>query len=66
MPEGRESPDPKTQSGRQLQDPPASGKGIENAENKGDAMNSELKNLESNPTAPMDKVLDDKFSKSQK
>ena len=42
MPEGRQSPPPETQSGRQQQDPPASGKGTDNAENKGAKMKSEL------------------------
>ncbi|KAL2207049.1 hypothetical protein CC79DRAFT_1367938 [Sarocladium strictum] len=63
MPEGRESPPPETQSGRQQQDPPASGKGTDNAENKGEHMKSELDNLSSNPTPEMDKALKDKFSK---
>lgn len=63
MPEGRESPPPETQSGRQQRDPPAAGKGIDNAENKGKEMKSDLDNLSSNPTPEMDKALKDKFSK---
>jgi hypothetical protein len=34
MPEGRQSPAPEQQSGRQQQDPPASGKGINETDNK--------------------------------
>lgn len=34
MPEGRQSPDPERQTGAQLQDPPASGKGTDDASNK--------------------------------
>lgn len=64
MPEGRQSPPPETQSGRQQQDPPAQGKGTDNAENKGEHMKSELDNLESNPKAPMDKAAADKVAKT--
>lgn len=42
MPEGRQSPAPENQSGRQQQDPPASGKGTDNAEGKGEQVKSEL------------------------
>lgn len=34
MPEGRQSPPPERQTGAQQQDPPASGKGTDNASNK--------------------------------
>lgn len=34
MPEGRQSPPPENQTGAQLQDPPASGKGTDDATNK--------------------------------
>ncbi|KAK0382894.1 hypothetical protein NLU13_8810 [Sarocladium strictum] len=63
MPEGRQSPPPETQTGRQQQDPPAEGKGIDNADNKGEHMKSDIENLASNPTPQMDKALKDKFSK---
>jgi hypothetical protein len=42
MPEGRQSPPPETQTGRQQQDPPAQGKGTDNADNKGEHMKEEL------------------------
>lgn len=32
--EGRESPPPESQTGAQIHDPPASGKGTDNADNK--------------------------------
>lgn len=43
MPEGGESPPPETLSGRQQRDPPASGKGIDNAENKGENKGKDMK-----------------------
>jgi hypothetical protein len=63
MPEGRQSPPPETQTGRQQQDPPAQGKGTDNADNKGEHMKEELDNLSSNPKPQMDKALEEKFSK---
>lgn len=63
MPEGRQSPPPETQTGAQQQDPPASGKGTDNAENKAEHMKSELDNLSSNPKPPMEDALKEKFSK---
>lgn len=42
MPEGRQSPPPERQTGAQQQAPPASGKGTDNAENKGEKIKSEL------------------------
>lgn len=42
MPEGRESPSPEQSSGRQQQDPPASGKGTDDASNKEQVNKSQL------------------------
>ncbi|KAM0440003.1 hypothetical protein ACHAPT_001105 [Fusarium lateritium] len=65
MPEGRQSPSPENQSGRQLQDPPASGKGINETDNKDPK--GQLENLESNPKSITEDVLKEKFAKgSQK
>ncbi|KAH0492894.1 hypothetical protein TgHK011_007823 [Trichoderma gracile] len=63
MPEGRQSPPPERQTGRQLQDPTGSGKGpdYDKAQNKDPK--SQLDNLTSNPKGPMDDVLEHKFSK---
>ncbi|KAI1323884.1 hypothetical protein F5Y16DRAFT_382532 [Xylariaceae sp. FL0255] len=54
MPEGRQSPAPETQSGKQLHDPPASGQGVEKAEHKEETNTDQLKNLSSNPAGPLD------------
>ncbi|KAI0477429.1 hypothetical protein GGR56DRAFT_408302 [Xylariaceae sp. FL0804] len=64
--EGRQSPPPETQSGAQLHDTPASGQGTDNASNKNETNQDQLKSLSSNPSGPMDKSLDDKFSKDLK
>jgi len=64
MPEGRQSPEPERQTGAQQQDPPGSGQGTDNAENKDKVLKSELENLESNPKGPMDDALKDKFTKT--
>lgn len=42
MPEGRESPPPEKQSGKQQHDPPASGQGTDNTANKGEQMKKEV------------------------
>ncbi|OAQ73692.1 hypothetical protein VFPPC_01354 [Pochonia chlamydosporia 170] len=63
MPEGRESPPPERQTGKQLHDPPAEGFGTKEVGNKGESMKSELKGLSSNPKGPLDDHLDEKFSK---
>ncbi|KAJ1328054.1 hypothetical protein MN608_07390 [Microdochium nivale] len=66
MPEGRQSPSPERQSGRQGNDAPGSGQGVDNASSKDKTNADQLKNLESNPSeGPMDKSLKDKFSKTQ-
>ncbi|KAK9440991.1 hypothetical protein VB005_05626 [Metarhizium brunneum] len=63
MPEGTQSPPPERQTGKQLHEPPAKGSGIDEVDNKGDKMKSELENLSSNPKGPMDDHLEAKFSK---
>ncbi|TDZ16874.1 hypothetical protein C8034_v004028 [Colletotrichum sidae] len=65
MPEGRQSPSPERQTGAQLQDPPASGKGTDDATNKEETNKKALENLESNPKGPLDDALKEKFSKTQ-
>jgi len=62
MPEGRQSPDPETQSGAQ-KDAPASGQGTDNAENKQQDNKESLDKLASNPKGPLDDALEDKFAK---
>lgn len=66
MPEGRESPPPEQQSGRQQNDPPASGKGTDNADNKEQTNKEGLENLQSNPKDIMEDELKQKFAKSEK
>jgi len=64
--EGHQSPPPERQTGAQLNDPPASGKGTDNADDKGQKLQSELDKLTSNPKGPLDDNLKDKFSKESK
>ncbi|RBQ70976.1 hypothetical protein FVER14953_20749 [Fusarium verticillioides] len=64
MPEGRQSPAPEQQSGRQQQDPPASGHGINKTDDKDPK--SQLENLSSNPKGITDDIVDEKFSKTEK
>lgn len=40
--EGRQSPPPESQTGSQLQDAPADGQGVDNAQNKGDTNKAQL------------------------
>ncbi|KAI0505898.1 hypothetical protein F5B22DRAFT_490428 [Xylaria bambusicola] len=61
--EGRQSPPPQQQSGAQLHDAPASGQGTDNAANKDQTNQDQLKNLTSNPPGPMDASLEEKFAK---
>jgi hypothetical protein len=64
MPEGRQSPPPERQTGAQQQDPPASGKGTDNADNKEQTNKESLESLSSNPKAPLDASLEEKFKKN--
>ncbi|KAH6647787.1 hypothetical protein BKA67DRAFT_662547 [Truncatella angustata] len=68
MPEGRQSPPPEAQSGKQQQDAPGSGKGVQdvNSGDKKDQQADQLKNLESNPKGAYGDALDKKFEKTQK
>ncbi|KAK4665684.1 hypothetical protein QC763_403875 [Podospora pseudopauciseta] len=61
-----QSPPPEEQSGRQLNDPPASGKGTDDASNKEQTNKSGLENLSSNPKGPMDDEVTKKFAKNTK
>ncbi|WYZ35781.1 hypothetical protein EsH8_X_000428 [Colletotrichum jinshuiense] len=65
MPEGRQSPAPENQTGAQQRDPPASGKGTDDASNKDTANKSSLDKLTSNPKGPLDDALKEKFAKTQ-
>ncbi|KAI1651104.1 hypothetical protein F4815DRAFT_454991 [Daldinia loculata] len=64
--EGRQSPPPETQSGRQLKETPASGQGIDEAPNKKESMQDQLSNLTSNPKGPLEDAVTEKFSKTTK
>ncbi|KAI0532092.1 hypothetical protein GGR58DRAFT_491558 [Xylaria digitata] len=64
--EGRQSPPPEQQSGPQLHETPGSGQGTDNADNKSQTNQDQLKNLTSNPPGPMDAALADKFAKGYK
>ncbi|KAI0144383.1 hypothetical protein GGR57DRAFT_482392 [Xylariaceae sp. FL1272] len=63
--EGRQSPPPEAQSGKQLHDAPASGQGTDSADNKDQTNADQLKNLTSNPAGPMDAHLEEKFGKRE-
>jgi len=52
--EGGQSPPPEQQSGAQLQDPPASGHGVNEKSKNQDESKSELEGLSSNPKGPLD------------
>ncbi|KAK8066509.1 hypothetical protein PG997_013256 [Apiospora hydei] len=64
--EGRQSPPPEAQSGRQQQDAPGSGQGADQVDsgNKKNEMNDQLKGLSSNPKGALDDAVDAKFSKT--
>ncbi|KAI0113133.1 hypothetical protein F4814DRAFT_420651 [Daldinia grandis] len=64
--EGRQSPPPESQTGRQLQEAPASGQGTDEAPNKKETMQDQLSNLSSNPKGPLDDAVTEKFSKTTK
>ncbi|CVK99786.1 uncharacterized protein FPRN_09016 [Fusarium proliferatum] len=64
MPEGRQSPAPEQLSGRQQQDPPGSGHGINKTDDKDPK--SQLENLSSNPKGITDDIVEEKFSKTEK
>ncbi|KAK8100788.1 uncharacterized protein PG998_007809 [Apiospora kogelbergensis] len=64
--EGRQSPPPEAQSGRQQQDAPGSGKGadkVDSGDKKGE-MKDQLAGLSSNPKGVLDDAVDAKFSKT--
>ncbi|KAK4458066.1 hypothetical protein QBC42DRAFT_277611 [Cladorrhinum samala] len=61
-----QSPPPEQQTGKQLHDPPASGKGIDDATNKEDVNKKALENLSSNPKGPLDDEVTKKFAKTTK
>ena len=50
MPEGRQSPPPERQSGKQQQAPPGSGQGTDNAANKGQEVKKEVEVSIENPS----------------
>ncbi|KAH6693911.1 hypothetical protein F5X68DRAFT_199861 [Plectosphaerella plurivora] len=62
MPEGRQSPAPEDQSGRQV-GAPSSGQGTDDASNKEKVNEEQLKNLSSNPKGPLEDEVKAKFTK---
>ncbi|KAI1141469.1 hypothetical protein F5Y05DRAFT_262052 [Hypoxylon sp. FL0543] len=62
----RQSPPPERQTGPQLKDTPASGQGTDEAPNKKETMQDQLKNLTSNPKGPLEDAVNDKFTKTAK
>ncbi|TVY31636.1 hypothetical protein LSUB1_G008276, partial [Lachnellula subtilissima] len=52
--EGRQSPPPEEQSGKQQQDTPATGQGVNKDSNNKDDSKSQLEGLSSNPKGPLD------------
>ncbi|KAK7935618.1 hypothetical protein PG985_001113 [Apiospora marii] len=64
--QGRQSPPPETQSGRQQQDAPGSGKGTDQVDSgaKKNEMNDQLSGLSSNPKGALDDAVEAKFSKT--
>ncbi|KAI8959360.1 hypothetical protein F5Y11DRAFT_333436 [Daldinia sp. FL1419] len=64
--EGRQSPPPESQTGRQLQEAPASGQGTDDAPNKKESLQDQLNNLTSNPKGPLEDAVNEKFSKTTK
>ncbi|KAH7157631.1 hypothetical protein B0J13DRAFT_175292 [Dactylonectria estremocensis] len=64
MPEGRESPSPERQTGRQVHDPPGSGQGYGKTDDKQDKdPKSQLDDLESNPKDVMEDARKKIFAK---
>lgn len=64
--QGRQSPEPETQSNAQAgktANPNDQG-GAPSSDHAGDASAEQLKNLSSNPTGPLDKAAEEKTSKS--
>ncbi|KAI1473376.1 hypothetical protein K445DRAFT_320145 [Daldinia sp. EC12] len=64
--EGRQSPPPESQTGRQLNEAPASGQGTDEAPNKKENLQNQLNNLSSNPKGPLEDAVESKFSKTTK
>ncbi|ROW13450.1 hypothetical protein VPNG_04394 [Cytospora leucostoma] len=63
--EGRQSPPPERQSGRQLNEAPAGGQGTDKVEHKEQKNESGLNDLSSNPKGVLDDAVEQKFSKTQ-
>ncbi|KAK0628736.1 hypothetical protein B0T17DRAFT_614613 [Bombardia bombarda] len=61
-----ESPPPEEQSGKQLNDTPGTGKGIDDSTNKKENNQSVLDNLTSNPKGPLEDEVTKKFAKTTK
>jgi len=63
--QGRQSPEPETQTGAQQQDPMTQGKAGAAKENFSKDQSEDTKSgLESNPTHPLQQAADDKISKT--
>jgi len=52
--EGRQSPPPESQTGAQLQSPPASGHGVNPSSKNQEESKAQLESLSSNPKGPLD------------
>lgn len=64
--QGRQSPDPERQPGKQLQEPPALRPNEQGAEPEGgakDTSKDQLGGLSSNPAHPLEKAAQEKLSK---
>ncbi|KAI1472929.1 uncharacterized protein F4812DRAFT_454746 [Daldinia caldariorum] len=64
--QGRQSPPPERQTGRQLNEVPASGQGTDETPNKRANLQDHLNNLPSNPKGPLDDAAESKVSKGTK
>ncbi|RDW66503.1 hypothetical protein BP6252_10138 [Coleophoma cylindrospora] len=62
--EGRQSPPPETQSGKQLQDPPSDGHGVNDSTSNKETSKAQLEALSSNPGGPLDQHVKDVTSKT--
>ncbi|TVY39753.1 hypothetical protein LOCC1_G005481 [Lachnellula occidentalis] len=62
--QGRQSPEPEEQSGKQQQDTPASGQGVNKDTNNKDDSQSQLDGLSSNPKGPLDDHVADTAKKT--
>ncbi|KAL2266036.1 hypothetical protein VTJ83DRAFT_5388 [Remersonia thermophila] len=60
---GGQSPKPENQTGKQLHDPPGSGRGLDDASQLDEINKKYIKQLESNPRGPLEDEVERKFVK---